>query len=114
MESEPAPSVVRVYRLIKGPRPAREDFLSDKARQKRLRERSPETLAHHEGLSAWRSLARIRELVRRFPMLGTHIAELELPPGTTLLPFREDPEHLTVVEDPDVLLGLVIRVMPVD
>ncbi|MBI2325264.1 MAG: hypothetical protein HYU87_09940 [Chloroflexi bacterium] len=113
--SEPAaPPVVRVYRLIKGPHPAREDFLSDKARHKRLRERSAETVAHHEGLSAWRSLARIHELVRRFPMLGTHIAELELPPGTQLLPFSEDPEHLTVFEDPDVLLRFVVRVMPLD
>lgn len=94
--------------------PGAEDFLSDKARQKRLRDRSPETLAHHEGLSAWRSLARIREVARRFPTLGTHVAELELPPGTKLLPFREDPEHLTVVEEPDVLLRFVVRVMPVD
>lgn len=105
---------IRVHRVIKGPRPTREDFLSDKARNKRLRDRSAEAIAHHEGFSVWRSETRMRDVARRFPGLGTHIAELELPPGISVLPFRTDPAHLTVLGDPDALLELVVRVMALE
>ena len=112
-ESAPMAAMpIRVYRLIKGPRPTREDFLSDNARGRTLRSDSPEIIARHEGFSAWRNEASVRAVGSRYPRLGTQIVELELPPGTELWPFHDNPDHVTVFGDADMLLQHVVRIAP--
>jgi len=82
-------------------------------RGKRLPSDDPETIARHEGFSAWRSEASVRALAARFPRIGAHIAELDLPHDMTAWPFASNPTHVTVVGDPDVVLSRVVRVIPV-
>ena len=80
---------IHVFRVLKGAQAVRDDFLSDEARRKRPRDTSSEALTRHRGFSVWRTEAHARAVARRFPKLGTHIAEVELPIGATLLPFPD-------------------------
>ncbi len=105
---------IHVFRVLKGQQADRDDFLSDEARKKRPRETSPEGLARHHGFSVWRTEEHARAVARRFPRLGTYIAEVDLPVDATLLPFRDTPDHLTAFGDPDAFVHAVVRIVPVN
>ncbi len=104
---------MRVYRVIKAPHAMLEDFFSDRASGKRPRDLSPEALRRHEGFSVWNSEEHAHAIARRFPRLGSHIAELELPQGARLEPFQDTPDHQTAYGDPDAFLASVVRIVPV-
>ncbi|HEX9269112.1 MAG TPA: hypothetical protein VF998_04640, partial [Candidatus Limnocylindria bacterium] len=106
-------TAVLVYRVIKGDRARREDFLSDEASGKRPRDLTPEKLRRHKGFSIWRVEAKARRIAQRFQRLGTHIAEVRLPAGATLEPFPDEPDHQTIYGDPDAFVERVERVVPV-
>lgn len=105
---------VHVYRVIKSAQAMREDFLSDGARGKRVRDASTDALIRRQGFSAWLTEEHARAVATRFPSLGTHIAEVELPIGATLLPFRDTPSHQTAFGDPAAFVQAVVRIVPVE
>lgn len=105
---------VHAFRVLKGARASRDDFLSDAARGRRPRDTSTEGRVRRQGFSVWRTQEQARIVARRFPKLGTHIAEVELPLGATLLPFRDTPDHQTAFGDPDAFLRAVILIVPVN
>ena len=105
---------IHVFRVLKGAQAVRDDFLSDEARRKRPRDTSSEALTRHRGFSVWRTEAHARAVARRFPKLGTHIAEVELPIGATLLPFPDASDHQTAFGDPDAYARVVVRIVPVN
>lgn len=104
---------MHVFRVIREPDASRADFLSDRTRGKHPRDVSPEALRRHEGFSVWTSEERARAIAQRFPRLGTHIAELELPEGARLEPFRDTPDHQTAYGDPDAFLASVVQIVRV-
>jgi hypothetical protein len=105
---------VHVFRVLKGAQAARDDFLSDEARRKRPRDVSADGLGRHRGFSVWRTEEQARTVARRFPRLGTHVAEVELPLDARLLPFPEAPGHQTAFGDPDAFVRGVVRIVPVN
>jgi hypothetical protein len=105
---------VHVFRVLKGARAVRDDFLSDGARRKRVRHTSTDALIRRQGFSAWLTEEQARAVATRFPSLGTHIAEVELPIGATLLPFPDVPGHQTAFGDADAFVQAVVRIVPVN
>lgn len=63
------------YRILRGSEPTRDDFLADKDSGKPRRV-TPETAHLLDGFSVYDSEAQARRTARRFPLLGTHIADL--------------------------------------
>jgi len=105
---------VHVFRVLRGAQATRDDFLSDAARRKRPRGTASQVLIRHQGFSVWRTEEQARAVARRFLRLGTHIAEVDLPDGATVLPFRETADHLTAFGDPDAFVHAVVRIVPVN
>lgn len=104
---------IHVFRVLKGAEAVRDDFRSDLARGKRPRDTSSDALTRHHGFSVWRTERQARTVASRFPKLGPYIAEVELPPGATLLPFRDAPDHLTAFGEADAFVQAVVQITPV-
>jgi hypothetical protein len=103
------------YRIIRGPHLRREQFLSD--REAGIpRPDNPELIARWEGFSVFATEAQARRMIRKRPNLGDHLAELDIGPDANARvkrTGRNSPGHHTVYGDPDELLLLVQRVIPV-
>ncbi len=105
---------IHVFRVLRGAHALRHDFLSDEARRKRPRDVSSDGLMRHRGFSVWRTEEQARTMARRFPRLGTHIAEVEVPMDARLLPFPYMPDHLTAFGEPDGFVRAVVRIVAVN
>ena len=105
---------IHVVRVLKGAKAVRDDFLSDEARGKRIRDASPNAILRSRGFSVWRTEGQARTIAKRFPKLGTHIAEVQLPLGARLLPFPDAADHQTAFGDPDDYLRAIVHIVPVD
>jgi hypothetical protein len=104
------------YRIILGPSATRHDFLSNRALGRVLRRSTPETLRTYDGVSVFETSAQARAAAIRFPMLGTHMAELVIPKGAAIhieRTFAKQPGHHTVWGSPDELLGYVRRILSI-
>lgn len=110
-------TTLKVYRLIAGPRPAREDFLSDRESGKKPRNVSPEMLRRHQGFSVWMTREGAIAAARRYAALRRQhpfVAEIDLPDGTRVEPFAETPDHLTAYGDAAAFVRSTVTVEPVD
>ena len=106
----------RLYRIVQHDPPTREDFQSNAARGRPL-PGEPEFARLHDGLSTFASLDQAARKARQYPMLGRFVAELVISDSSgvrierTILRSRG---HHTVWGTPEMLLGCVVRVQPVD
>lgn len=106
----------RLYRIVSGNPPTRDDFLSDRARGKNPPLR-PEQARYHDGFSSYRSLAQARKKARAIPALGQFIAAFAVPYAQGVnceRSLRNSPGHFTVYGDPDVLAQNVLALYAVD
>jgi hypothetical protein len=104
------------YRIITGPSATRRDFLSNQTLGRVLRRSTPETLRTYDGLSVFETSAQARAAATRFPMLGTHMAELVIPEAAVIRierTFVKQPGHHTLWGNPDEMLGYVERILTI-
>jgi hypothetical protein len=116
------------YRIISTIEPTLADFLSDQARGKPT-PTNPDKERYWQGFSVFATEAQARRKARGIPVLGTAIAELDIPSAALEWPegdlFARDPPfyverslkssgHYTMWGDPSVLLKRVQSVVPVD
>jgi len=89
--------------------------MSNSAKGRPLRDFSPETARLWDGISVNATDTQARQRVRQYPMLGTHIARVEIPTETQLRVERSTriPGHYTLWGDPAELLGYVVSVVAV-
>ena len=102
------------YRVVKTNPPTMDDFLSDRAKGKPLREGVPHAL--WDGLSVFATAAQARSRARRYPQMGRFLAHLALAEAAPLRVERTVPRsrgHHTLWGNPAYLLGCVVAVLPV-
>lgn len=108
---------MRLFQLLRGDEPAREDFLSHAARGVRLRPGTPpETARLWDGLSMYETLAQALETAARFPTVWRAVAEMEIPTDGTFRVERTTAAagHWTVWGEPDAAMAYMRRYMPID
>lgn len=111
MRQRPSPEFV--YRIIRHDPPTREDFLPPSlagAVGERTRTIDPRLFT---GISTFRTARQAAAVARRYPGLGSFIAEVRLPPGVRSERTLRRRGHFTVWGDPDELLDGVQRVIGV-
>jgi hypothetical protein len=116
------------YRIILTLQPTLTDFLSDQARG-RPKPIDPDKERYWYGFSVFATGTQARRKARGVPMLGTAIAELDIPEAALERPqgdlFARDPPiyverslkssgHYTMWGNPSALLKRVQSVVPVD
>lgn len=105
----------RLYRLLRGIQPVRDDFRSHAARGRRLRpDASDEQRRIFDGLSMYESEVQARETAARFPNVWQTIAVLDLPDDGR---FRMEQTgvaagHWTVWAQPDAVIHYVVDTLP--
>lgn len=99
-----------VYRGLRQPTPARENFLSREAR------RLPPVRPGHyyedlnRGVSVVTSIEHVRELLRRLPLTRwRYVAVLEIPEGVRARPTEWE-GHFTVWAEPEQFLAWIVGV----
>jgi hypothetical protein len=103
------------YRIVRGRRPVREDFLSARQRGLQPRDQQEHMPVLYDGISVYDTLGRARVTAQAFPRLGRYVAALAIPSDAEIEIHKTlGPGHHTLIGDPDVLLGLVVDVMPVE
>ena len=105
------------FRGVHSDPPTERDFWSNKrfGRPRRHEEISNER--EYDSLSMWDTLEGMHVVCRRFPKVGSHIAEVETPDDEAqgIEYWRSGPPgHWSVRGDPAKLLSLVVRVTPVE
>lgn len=100
------------YRIAKGVVPAMADFTSNAAKGLPLRRNaSPDLWA---GLSMYDTAAQAREVARRFPALGSHVAAVAIEDGAPIRVAKTlGPGHYTLWGEPQDLFGRIVEVVPV-
>ncbi len=106
------------YRIIKGDRPSEDDFTSNFARGRPPRRSEILDPEEHRSISVFARLEDARSVQRRFPALGSHIAELELADDDAEVVVRRasaDPKdsHHNLQGQPAAFLRRVRRVLTV-
>ena len=103
------------YRIVRSDPPTALDFTSNAARGRPLHDPSPEALRLWDGISVNATEAQARRRARQMPMLGSHIARLDVPPDAAVRAERttRTPGHYTLWADPAALLTCVTAVVPV-
>lgn len=103
------------WRIVRTSPPATRDFLSNDALGRRPRDRDPETLRLWSGISVHTIERHARRTAATFPMIGRYLAEIRVADTD---PIRAEktlgPGHFTLWGDAAVLLGRVVRVIPID
>jgi hypothetical protein len=107
-----------LFRIVRTNPPTRDDFLSYRA----LGLRPPASLSvdqlrQWEGISVFATENQARRQARRYPHLGTSIAELVIVPNLGLEVRRTNPRspgHHTLWGDPADIARAVARVVPVE
>ena len=111
--TEPRP--LAFFRIVRGSRPTRQDFLSNK--DKGLPPRGPEIddPAEWAGISVFDTRERAERLARRRNFaLGAFVAELRIPDDAPVLVRKTfGPGHYTLWGVPPVFLALVVDTRPV-
>lgn len=110
MRQRPSPVV---YRIVRHDPPTREDFLPPSLAGpvgERTRAVDPRLLT---GISTFRTERQATAVARRYPALGSFIAEVRLPTGARSERTLRRRGHFTVWGDPDELLDGVQRVTAV-
>ena len=100
------------YRVVLTNPPTEEDFRSHKERGIALRRDTPELRRSWEGVSVYDTEEKAREVMQRFPRIGTFIAELSIEESG---PVRfeqttDDPNHYDLWGEPQVMMAAVVRV----
>jgi hypothetical protein len=93
----------------------RDDFLSNEAKGRvPRRPLTPEEQELWRGISAYESWALARRKAGRSPWLGAYVAELRIPPESSIRLRRTTSSrgHWTLWGDPDELLACVVSVTP--
>lgn len=103
------------YRIIKGARPIADDFTSNAARGRPPRRSEILDPEEHRSISVFARLEDARRVQRRFPTLGSHIAEIELADDDAEIVVRKagvDPKdsHHNLRGQPGAFLHRVRRV----
>ena len=94
--------------------PDRDDFLSHAALGYRFAD--PKRARQAEGISVFATRTQARCQAKQNPILGGWFSELSVDPTRGVRVERTEgrPGHHTVWGDPDLLLGSVLRAVPVD
>jgi hypothetical protein len=102
------------YRIVRNDPPTQDDFTSNAAKGRPLRDTDPETRRLWDGISVQATEAQSRRRVRQYPLLGRYIARIELPADAPVRAERTTriPGHYTLWGDPAALLRYVVAVMP--
>ena len=91
----------RLYRIVRSDRPTEDDFKSKLHLGIPCPVADPEVQRRWTGLSVFGSEEQARRVVRRLPMLGSHIAALDIPLGTGMRAEpTTGPGHYTLGGDP--------------
>jgi hypothetical protein len=103
------------YRIVRKNPPTADDFTSNAAKGRPLRDPSPETRRLWDGLSVNATEAQARRRARQYPVLGAYIAVLEIPVASSVRVERTTgvPGHHTMWGEPEELLRFVVRVVAV-
>lgn len=103
------------FRIVESNPPTILDFTSNAAKGMTLRNPTAETLRWWAGISVYDNQGDARSLARQRPQLGTFIAELLIPEGSTIRYERTGQRrgHYTLWGEPGLLLACVIAVRPV-
>jgi hypothetical protein len=106
-----------LFRGVHSDPPTERDFWSNKRLGKPPRHEEISDEREYDSLSMWDTYETMRAVCQRFPRVGTHIAELEIPDdrssaGIEFWPSGR-PGHWSVRGDPAVLRACVVRVTPV-
>jgi hypothetical protein len=104
-----------LFRLVKSGRPTEADFISNYALGLPLRHDTPETRRLWTGLSAFDTESRARRMGRRYPWLGSYIAELLIPADAGIRWERTTATrgHFTIWGSAADVLACVVRVVPI-
>lgn len=108
------PSVPALYRIVKEEGPTAEDFTSKMMQghwpQRRDRQHPNEWV----GLSMFDSAELARRMARRFPILGTWVATVQLDPRRVIVAKTFGEGHYTVWGHPLAGLDAVAEIEPVE
>ena len=103
------------YRVVKTAPPKLEDFLSNTAKgwpPRGVEIARPELW---EGLSVYDSEANARRKARQVPVIGSHIAKVELPAETSFKYEKTGGRgHYTLWAEAQTLLDNVVEIVPVE
>lgn len=107
------------FRIVKSARPTEEDFTSNFARGRPPRRSELLDPQEYRSISAFARLEDARSVQRRFPRLGSYIAELDVADDDTTIVVRkasDDPRdsHHNLQGEPGAFLRRVRRVYPAD
>ena len=102
------------WRIVRTSSPTIQDFLSNDALGRRPRDHDPETLRLWSGISVYVTERYARRTAATFPRIGRYLAELRIDDTD---PIRAEktlgPGHYTLWGSAEVLLGRVVRVIPI-
>lgn len=107
-----------VFRIVKDPDPEAPGYVESfkSHAELDLPPRGPE-LSHplvYEGISAYDTADAAAETARKYPVLGSHVAELHVGPGTEARYFWWGARgHLTLWGEPLKLAGATVDTIPV-
>ena len=105
----------RLFRGIQGPVATPDDFFSNKRKGLKPRRIERENPREHESVSHWDTLAKMREVCRTWPQIGSHIAELHIPEGGPIEVKQEGaPGHWNAWGEPEAFLEYITAVHPVE
>jgi hypothetical protein len=108
--------MVSFYRIVRSSPPTLQDFTSNSALGRVLRDPDPERQHLWHGISVNATASQARTRARDFPALGRWIARLDIPSDAPVVWARTLPNsrgHHTLWGEPDVLLRCVVDVAPV-
>jgi hypothetical protein len=102
------------YRIVRANPATLADFLSAEALGKPPPDLAPETLRLHSGLSVYATIAQARRKGRASPILGSYVAQLDIPEDGPITWERTRPSsgHHTLWGDSAYLLARVVAVEP--
>jgi hypothetical protein len=104
-----------LYRIVLTDPPSIADFVSEASRGVERRVR-PEYARLRSGVSVFDTEDRARQRATKWPWLGGHIAELDLPEDGGPIRYERTTHsrgHYTIWGQPAALAGRVVRVVPV-
>ena len=103
------------YRIVRSNPPTLDDFTSNEAKGRPLRDTAPETRRLWSGLSVNATEAQARRRAKQYPMLGRYIAAVRIPESGSIHWERTTsvPGHHTIWGAPSELLHCVASVVPV-